>query len=311
MEIFKYLSNNIKKEILNSDISTFSELEEIRIRNNKPIILKFLEKEKIINYKIKTEDILETLEKVTENSIYTYEKQIANGFITLPGGHRVGITGNAIIEEGKVINITYISGMNFRIARQIKGCSNFLLSHIYNIEEIKNTLIVGIPGTGKTTILKDLIRNISNGTENISGVNVGVVDERNEIAAMYKGIEQTDLGTRTDVISNLPKDIGIKMLIRSMTPRVIAVDEIGGKKDSETINYASKSGVKVIATIHGDSITDIKLNPEINEILNNRIIEEVIVLDGFNKFVFCEKVCFFVELIKLQKEPYKRGILPK
>lgn len=304
MEIFKYLSNNIKKEILNSDISTFSELEEIRIRNNKPIILKFLEKEKIINYKIKTEDILETLEKVTENSIYTYEKQIANGFITLPGGHRVGITGNAIIEEGKVINITYISGMNFRIARQIKGCSNFLLSHIYNIEEIKNTLIVGIPGTGKTTILKDLIRNISNGTENISGVNVGVVDERNEIAAMYKGIEQTDLGTRTDVISNLPKDIGIKMLIRSMTPRVIAVDEIGGKKDSETINYASKSGVKVIATIHGDSITDIKLNPEINEILNNRIIEEVIVLDKYKKSHIKEAYC-----LNKEKNTYEREII--
>ncbi|MBP3463397.1 MAG: stage III sporulation protein AA [Clostridia bacterium] len=304
MEIFKYLSNNIKKEILNSDISTFSELEEIRIRNNKPIILKFLEKEKIINYKIKTEDILETLEKVTENSIYTYEKQIANGFITLPGGHRVGITGNAIIEEGKVINITYISGMNFRIARQIKGCSNFLLSHIYNIEEIKNTLIVGIPGTGKTTILKDLIRNISNGTENISGVNVGVVDERNEIAAMYKGIEQTDLGTRTDVISNLPKDIGVKMLIRSMTPRVIAVDEIGGKKDSETINYASKSGVKVIATIHGDSITDIKLNPEINEILNNRIIEEVIVLDKYKKSHIKEAYC-----LNKEKNTYEREII--
>ncbi|MGN1330125.1 MAG: ATPase, T2SS/T4P/T4SS family [Clostridia bacterium] len=304
MEIFKYLSNNIKKEILNSDISTFSELEEIRIRNNKPIILKFLEKEKIINYKIKTEDILETLEKVTENSIYTYEKQIANGFITLPGGHRVGITGNAIIEEGKVINITYISGMNFRIARQIKGCSNFLLSHIYNIEEIKNTLIVGIPGTGKTTILKDLIRNISNGTENIAGVNIGVVDERNEIAAMYKGIEQTDLGTRTDVISNLPKDIGIKMLIRSMTPRVIAVDEIGGKKDSETINYASKSGVKVIATIHGDSITDIKLNPEINEILNNRIIEEVIVLDKYKKSHIKEAYC-----LNKEKNIYEREII--
>lgn len=304
MEIFKYLSNNIKKEILNSDISTFSELEEIRIRNNKPIILKFLEKEKIINYKIKTEDILETLEKVTENSIYTYEKQIANGFITLPGGHRVGITGNAIIEEGKVINITYISGMNFRIARQIKGCSNFLLSHIYNIEEIKNTLIVGIPGTGKTTILKDLIRNISNGTENRAGVNVGVVDERNEIAAMYKGIEQTDLGTRTDVISNLPKDIGIKMLIRSMTPRVIAVDEIGGKKDSETINYASKSGVKVIATIHGDSITDIKLNPEINKILNNRIIEEVIVLDKYKKSHIKEAYC-----LNKEKNTYEREII--
>lgn len=304
MEILKYLSNNIKKEILNSDIPAFSKLEEIRIRNNKQIILKFLEKEKIINYTVKTEDILETLEKVTENSIYTYEKQIANGFITLPGGHRVGITGNAIIEEGKVINISYISGMNFRIARQIKGCSDFLLSYIYKNREIKNTLIVGIPGTGKTTILKDLIRNVSNGNENGTGVNVGVVDERNEIAAMHKGIEQTDLGARTDVISNLPKDIGIKMLIRSMTPKVIAVDEIGGKKDAETINYASKSGVKVIATIHGDSITDIKLNPEINEILTGRIIEEIIVLDKYQKSNIKEAYC-----LNKEKNTYEREII--
>ena len=173
---------------------------------------------------------------------------------------------------------------------------------IINLEKILT--LVGRSNNGKTTVLKDLIRNISNGTENISGVNVGVVDERNEIAAMYKGIEQTDLGTRTDVISNLPKDIGIKMLIRSMTPRVIAVDEIGGKKDSETINYASKSGVKVIATIHGDSITDIKLNPEINEILNNRIIEEVIVLDKYKKSHIKEAYC-----LNKEKNTYEREII--
>lgn len=302
MEVLKYLSEKIKNEILNSNLQTFSTLEEIRIRNNKKLILKFSKEEKILNYIVKTEDILKTLEKITENSIYTYEKQIANGFITLPKGHRVGITGDAVIDEtGKVINIAHISGMNFRIARQIKGCSDFLLPLIYSENEIKNTLIVGVPGSGKTTILKDLIRNISNGNEKNKGLNVGVVDERSEIAAMYKGTEQTDLGARTDIISNIPKEIGIKMLIRSMAPNIIAVDEIGGKKDSEIINYASKSGVKIIATIHGNSITDIKQNPEIKAILENQIIEEVIILDQ-NKKNILQKAYY----LDKQKNTYER-----
>jgi len=283
MEILQYLSNDIKNQIINSNISSFKTLEEIRLRNNKNIILKFTENEKVLQYIVKTKDILETLEKITENSMYTYEKQIVNGFITLPKGHRVGITGNAVYENDKVINISHISGMNFRIARQIKGCSKQLLKKVYEKGEFKNTLIVGVPGSGKTTILKDLIKNISDGNEYAKGVTIGVIDERDEIAAMHKGIEQNDLGIRTDVISNLPKEIGIKMLIRSMSPKVIAVDELGGKKDSEMINYASRSGVKILATIHGDSIQDVELNPQMNEILKDKIIHEIIILDKTQK----------------------------
>jgi len=283
MEILQYLSNEIKNQIINSDISSFKTLEEIRLRNNKNIILKFTESEKILKYIVKTKDILETLEKITENSLYTYEKQIVNGFITLPKGHRVGITGDAVYESGKVINISHISGMNFRIARQVKDCSKHILNKLYDKGEFKNTLIVGVPGSGKTTILKDLIKNISDGSEYAEGITVGVVDERDEIAAMYKGIEQNNLGIRTDVISNLPKELGIKMLIRSMSPKVIAVDELGGKKDSEMINYASRSGVKILATMHGDSIQDVELNPQMYEILQNKIIQEIIVLDKKEK----------------------------
>lgn len=163
MEILKYLSNDIKENIINKSKSKFMDLEEIRLRNNKNIILKFSQNEEIIHYVVTTKDILETLEKITENSVYSYEKQISNGYITLPEGHRVGITGNAVCEENKVISISYISGMNFRIARQIKDCSEFILKNIYEDREIKNSLIVGAPGTGKTTILKDLIQKISDG----------------------------------------------------------------------------------------------------------------------------------------------------
>lgn len=280
IEILDYLSNNIIESLKFQNIDKYLEtLEEIRLRSNKNIILKLSNQELIIDYKVTIKDLLETLEKVTENSIYTYENQISNGFITLHGGHRVGIVGNAVVKDENVINISYISGMNFRIARQIKGCANFLLKDLYDKGEFRNTLIVGIPGSGKTTLLKDLIRQISNGNQYGKGLNVGVVDERNEIAAMYKGIEQIDLGIRTDVISNIPKSLGIKMLIRSMAPQVIAVDEIGGKKDAENIFYAMCSGSKGIFTAHGSSISDIKLNPELRDLINSKVIDRIIILD--------------------------------
>jgi len=302
IEILSYLSNNIVESLKFQNIEHFLEnLEEIRLRSNKNIILKLSNQELIIDYKVTIKDLLETLEKVTENSIYTYESQISNGFITLHGGHRVGIVGNAVLKDDNVINISYISGMNFRIARQIKGCGNFLLKDLYSNNEFQNTLIVGIPGSGKTTLLKDLIRQISNGNQYGKGLNVGFVDERNEIAAMYKGIAQIDLGLRTDVISNIPKSLGIKMLIRSMAPQVIAVDEIGGKKDAENIFYAMCSGSKGIFTAHGNSINDIKANPELRELIDSKVIERIAILDKNTK----EKISNLYILDKEKKE-YKK-----
>lgn len=281
MEFIEYFSKNIITILQKlNESKRLNNIEEIRLRTNKNIILRFFDEELILDYKVTTSDILETLEKITENSVYSYENQIIQGFITLKGGHRVGITGNAISENGKIINISYISGMNFRIARQIKGCSNFLLEHLYSKGDLKNTLLLGAPGSGKTTLLRDLIRQISNGNEFGQGLNVGVVDERNEISYMYKGSEQSDLGIRTDTLAGIPKILGIRMLIRSMAPNVIAVDEIGNRLDLENIQYAMCSGVKVLLTAHGDSILDLKLNQELSKIIDLKMIERVIVLDS-------------------------------
>lgn len=302
MEILNYLSNNIANVLKDENIiNKMEEIEEIRLRVNQNIILKLSSEEVVISYQVTIRDLLETLEKVTENSIYTYENQISNGFITINGGHRVGVVGNAVSNNDKVITISYISGMNFRIAREIRGCADFIIKELYKNKEFLNTLIVGAPGSGKTTLLRDLIRQISNGNIYEKGLNVGVVDERNEIASMYKGIPQTDLGMRTDVISNIPKTIGIKMLIRSMAPQVIAVDEIGGKEDAEVIHYAMCSGTKGLFTAHGNSIYDIKLNPELNELLKNKLIDKIIVLDKTQK----EKITEMYALDKEKKE-YKR-----
>lgn len=145
---------------------------------------------------------------------------------------------------------------------------------------------------GKTTILRDLIRNISTGIEklNFNGINVALVDERGEIAAMYKGIPQNDIGIRTDVLDNIPKAIGMKMLIRSMSPKVISADEIGSKDDIEPINYAVCSGIKGIFTAHGSSLEEISVNPTLKTLLNLHIFERIIFLTDEKKKAEIESV---------------------
>lgn len=271
------------REVLNNGLSIeeLNLLEEIRIRNNLPLICKIGQADKVLNYKILTEDINYIFQKICENSIYTYQNQIANGYITIQGGNRVGIVGTAVLHDNKVTNFNYISGLNFRISRQIIGCSNHIMSGIINEQQntIYNTLIVSMPGMGKTTLLRDMIRNISNGIDGlINGMNIAVIDERGEISATYKGIMQNDLGIRTDVINDIPKYIGMKLAVRSMSPKVIAVDEIGSKEDSQAINYAMCCGVKGIFTAHGQDIKDIEKNPDLEELINNKIIERVVLI---------------------------------
>jgi stage III sporulation protein AA len=286
--VFKYFPQHISKLLeeyfKDNDTNSYITLEEIRLRINKPMILKFNSQEKVFDYNITADEIIETLRLICENSIYSYQNQICNGYITIRGGHRVGISGNVVIENNKVTNINYISSLNFRIAKQIIGCSNKILKYVVDSENntVYNTLIVSPPGAGKTTLLRDLIRKISTGIDQINfrGITVGLVDERGELAAMYKGICQNDVGLKTDVLDNIPKSIGMKMLIRSMSPNVISADEIGSIEDVEAINYAVCSGIKGIFTAHGGSIEDLNLNPAIRTLINTHIFERIIFISN-------------------------------
>ena len=262
-------------------------VEEIRLRVNRPIILKMGQNEIILKYKTSQEEIVNVLQNFCSNSIYTYQNQICGGFITIPGGHRVGISGSAVIKEGKVTNITNLYSLNIRIAKEIKDCSSMILQYVIDIQRntVFNTLIVSPPGAGKTTIIRDIVNKISNGIPevNFRGVNVSVIDERGEIAAMHRGVPQNDVGMRTDVLDNIPKTIGIRMAVRSLAPHVIVADEIGNKEDSDVINYAICSGVKGIFTAHGNSIQDLRLNPEINKLINLGVFDKIIFLDQYSK----------------------------
>lgn len=271
---------NILKNIFEDNKIIRENIEEIRIRVQKPIILKLRYEDIVLNYIVDQREILQTLEKICENSIYAYKNQICEGFITVKGGHRVGITGTAVEENGKIINLKYITSLNFRIARQVLNCSNKIIKEILDLENhtIFTTLIVSPPGKGKTTILRDTIRKLSNGMENLNfkGKTCGLVDERGEIAAMYKGIPQNDVGMRTDVIENVSKYKGMKILIRTMAPEIIACDEIGSKEDVEAIKEATTAGIKGIFTMHGRNIEDVKNNKEIYQLIENKQIEKIV-----------------------------------
>ncbi len=285
LEILKYFPLNISNKINNIVNKNADQVQEIRVRINGPIILKINEKEDlIVNHYTDREEIMQIMQSICNNSIYSYQNEIINGYITINGGHRVGITGDIVLEDNKVINIKYISSLNFRIARQVLDCSNNILKYVIDLENntIFHTLIVSPPGAGKTTILKDLVRKISDGIPEIGfkGIDVSLIDERGEISAMYKGKPQNNIGIRTDVLENVTKPLGIKMAIRSMAPKVIVADEIGSLADIEAINYAVCSGVKGIFTAHSFDFESMKLNKELNSLINMKLIEKIIFLDS-------------------------------
>lgn len=306
--ILKYfpikLENILKQEIGEK----YNILEEIRIRVGKPIVLKFNNYEKIVRYQVNRDEILNILQSVCENSIYSYQKQIAEGFVTINGGHRVGISGSCVIENEKVININYINSLNFRISRQILGCSNNILKHILNLEEnsVCNTLIVSPPGAGKTTLLRDIVRQVSSGIRSLKfkGIDVGIVDERSEIASLYKGVPQNDIGIKSDVIENVSKSIGIRMLVRSMAPKVIVADEIGGFEDIDVINYAMCSGCKGIFSAHGSNFDDIYLNPVLKKLINSHLFETIIFLNPYEKGI--PKEIFLLNKKKSEYEKFSK-----
>lgn len=285
LDVLKYFPSNISNKINNIINGEEYKVQEIRVRVNGPIIIKINEKEDyIVNHFTNRDEILQIMQNICDNSIYSYQNEIINGYITINGGHRVGITGDVVLEDNKVINIKYISSLNFRIARQIFDCSNNILKYVIDLENntIFHTLIVSPPGAGKTTLLKDLVRKISDGIPEIGfkGIDVSLIDERGEISAMYKGMPQNNIGIRTDVLENITKPLGIKMAIRSMAPKVIVADEIGSQADIDAINYAVCSGVKGIFTAHSFDFESMKLNKELNNLINMKLIEKIICLDS-------------------------------
>lgn len=285
--ILNYLSSNICDLFKKVDTHFFNQIEEIRLRVNKPIIINIKNKEFTINkdglnekifngYVVQTKDLLKIVELMSGYSLYAYEEELSLGYLTLSGGHRVGLLGKAILEGDKIKTIKNISFINIRISHEIKGCSNKIIKYLLD-PVVCHTLIISPPACGKTTLLRDIIKNISDGAY-LKNITVGLVDERSEIAGCYLGIPQNDVGIRTDVLDACPKAQGMKILLRAMSPKVIAVDEIGSIKDINAIEEIINAGIKIIATIHGKNIEDIRSKLYLKDMINNKIFERYVVL---------------------------------
>lgn len=255
--IIRYIPKRLRKYLISVRLD---EVEEIRLRKGQPMMLYGSFPPKYISEKgttgrisgsmltVKEEDISEALELISESSLYAVEDSIKNGYITVNGGHRVGLCGSAVLKNGKIYTIKNISGLNYRISREVCGAGDLVINSIIRDGKILNTLIISPPGCGKTTLLRDIIRQIS-----LRGIKVSVADERNEISALHNGICGFDLGASCDILEGAPKEDAMTILIRSMGPEVIATDEIGTAADMSVIKKAIRSGVSVISTIHSDN----------------------------------------------------------
>ncbi len=232
------------------------------------------------------------LVKISNYSLYAYEEEIKQGYITIRGGHRIGIAGECVLVKGEIRTIRNISSINIRICREVIGCSNELMKYISYNDRVYNTLIVSPPKCGKTTILRDIARNISEGMPIIGlrGKKVSIIDERSEIAACYNGVPQLNIGVRSDVLDNCLKREGMIMAIRSLSPDILICDEIGTKGDIEALNMAFNSGVNVVVTIHGYNIEDIYNRNIFKDLLDNKILERIVILSNRNKVGNIEKI---------------------
>lgn len=293
-EILSILPDSIKKSI---DLKDINNLQEIRIKGDKPIILQYGDREIITEHIANLEEIKIIIQRMSNYSIYAYDEEIKQGYITIKGGHRVGICGRCVIQNNEVKTIKDTASMNIRICREVIGCSNKIMPYIIENNIMENTIIISPPKCGKTTLLRDIARNISEGVKELKfkGKKVCVIDERSEIAACYNGVPQLDVGIRTDVLDCCPKASGIMMAIRSMSPDVIVCDEIGTLSDMESIIGAMNSGVSLITTIHGYGIEDLYDRAVFEDIMDNKVFKKAIILSNKNGVGTVEYIYSFTD----------------
>lgn len=258
----------------------FEQIQEIRLRVNQPVrVLSDCDHRLPIIYGER--EMEEIFRYLCHDSVYAYEEERKQGFIMIEGGHRIGITGELVAAAGGGFIAKYIRYMNIRLAHEHKGIAQKMISYLYcNSREGTplNTLIISPPGVGKTTLLRDAVRLLSDGSGCYKGCNVGVIDERGEIAGAYRGSAMLDCGERTDIVTGGDKQQGVSILVRTFAPRVVAIDEIGKRADAEAILHAGVSGCSILATVHGNSIEEIRHKAEMERILRLGLIDRFVVL---------------------------------
>lgn len=257
----------------------WNEMEEIRLRIGRQVEVAAKGQPHFLSYIFTKEDAEQFIAKLANHSFYTLDEELKKGYVTIDGGHRIGLAGKVILENSHVKAIRHLASFNIRIAREKIGIAEKYLPFLYQ-ENWKNTMIIGAPQTGKTTLLRDIARMISTGSshQKLAAKKVGIVDERSEIAGCVHGIPQLQFGPRIDVLDACPKAEGMMMLIRSMSPDVLVVDEIGREEDQLAIMEAANAGIALMMTTHGHSFEEVRKRPLLQEIIDSHIFERFIEL---------------------------------
>lgn len=280
------------KTMLSPYLAASQQITELRFRIGKPIFCYIDGKEQKVYFHgtpviLSKEQMKQLVYHICQYSVYAYEEERKQGYITIKGGHRIGLSGQYITEAGVQRGIRNISGINFRVSHEKKGIATQLLPWCYNKKKAYSMMIISPPGLGKTTLLRELIRNLSNGCAYGDGMNVAVIDERSEIGGSFQGIMQNDLGDRTDCLDGVSKRVGIEMAVRALAPQMLAVDEIGDEKEDEILLEALHCGVKLLLTIHGNNLWDIQQRKLGSKLFQEHVIGryiEIGMVDGLRTY---------------------------
>lgn len=280
-QILQMFSGRLRKALEETEVN-YEKLREIRLRVGQPMILleegeRFVgESGRVICPELK--EIRQIVDNACGYSGYAFEEEIKRGYITVLGGHRIGLVGKAVMNGNAIQTLKYMTALNVRIAHPVQGCAEKWKDYFYKNETPCHVLIISPPGCGKTTLLRDAVRMYSEGSAKYPAVTVGVVDERSEIAGTYHGKASYDLGIRTDVLDGCPKSLGMEMLLRSMAPQVLAVDEIG-TFDVNALENALRCGCKILATLHGEDMNDFLEKPGFETLTKGKVFERYIFLE--------------------------------